>query len=131
MTATPQVSINSVVYEVTGGALSTDYVTRRSDDKFGEQHQHGMVVVRSTGVDIGRGADADSGSCSSNIHKVRIILRQWNVAYVVRDQELPYSGTKRSRTSLERYLALGRGSREKRWNRQQGAWRARLLESVW
>ena len=27
MTATPQVSINSVVYEVTGGALSTDYVT--------------------------------------------------------------------------------------------------------
>ncbi|THZ76923.1 hypothetical protein D6C85_01990 [Aureobasidium pullulans] len=121
MTATPQVSINSVV----------DSIWRRSDDKFGEQHQHGMVVVRSTGVDIGRGADADSGSCSSNIHKVRIILRQWDVAYVVRDQELPYSGTKRSRTSLERYLALGRGSREKRWNRQQGAWRARLLESVW
>ncbi|CAD0013329.1 unnamed protein product [Aureobasidium pullulans] len=27
MTATPQVSINSVVYEVTGGALRTDYVT--------------------------------------------------------------------------------------------------------
>ncbi|KAH0401374.1 hypothetical protein KCU89_g4226, partial [Aureobasidium melanogenum] len=78
-------------------------------DWWGTHHRlrdsHTVWQCPSHNFDNHFGADTDCGSSTSSAH-FDILLRQWNVAHVVRCQELPYTGTKCCRTPLEQYFTL-------------------------